>query len=76
MSAVDSTTSEGAAPHLFLTPQEVTEILNVDIEALRTLRDQDAGPNYYVIGATIRYRQPDVDEWQERRARSSGGGQG
>lgn len=64
---------EGQAPPLFLTPQEAAGMLGVNRGALRDLRDQNDGPNYYTIGSAIRYRPADVEQWREQRDRANRG---
>jgi excisionase family DNA binding protein len=49
-----------------LSPDEVSEQLQVPIETLRRWRYERRGPTFVRVGKAIRYRQSDVDVWLAR----------
>lgn len=53
--------SQNEAP--LLTAKEVAKRLGVQPDTLSKWRQQDKGPKYQKLGATVRYRKADVDEF-------------
>jgi excisionase family DNA binding protein len=56
-----------------MSTEEVAEVLGRPARTLRQWRYLGEGPRYLKVGATVRYRARDVEEWlraQERAAAS------
>ncbi|HWB83495.1 MAG TPA: helix-turn-helix domain-containing protein [Bryobacteraceae bacterium] len=54
-----------------LTETDVSKQLSVSLAALRRWRPERRGPHYIKVGALVRYRPEDVEEWLA--AQPSGG---
>jgi excisionase family DNA binding protein len=46
-----------------MTEQEVSKRLNVSVASLRRWRLLSRGPQFIKVGALVRYRPEDLDEW-------------
>jgi predicted DNA-binding transcriptional regulator AlpA len=46
-----------------LTERDVADILRKSLSYVQHLRSDGGGPRYLKIGASVRYRQDDVDSW-------------
>jgi len=53
---------------LLLTPTEVAQLLQLDAQALRRMRQAGDGPEFHRIGGQLlRYRTNAVKDWREGR---------
>jgi hypothetical protein len=62
---------KGGALERLLSTEEVAEVLGRPPRTLRQWRYLGVGPTYLKVGAAVRYRPRDVEEWlraQEREA--------
>jgi hypothetical protein len=62
---------KGRALERLLSTEEVAEVLGRPPRTLRQWRYLGVGPTYLKVGAAVRYRPRDVEEWlraQEREA--------
>lgn len=67
-------TSEPAAEPVegrLLTPQDVSELLGIPTKTLANWRSERIGPLPLRIGAHVRYRASDLQEWIEQRAETA-----
>jgi hypothetical protein len=65
---------KGRALERLLSTEEVAEVLGRPSRTLRQWRYLGVGPTYLKVGAAVRYRPRDVEEWlraQEREAAAS-----
>lgn len=51
----------------WMSPLEVSRLLQIKPRTLAEWRSQRKGPNYYKVGAYVRYREADVRAWLEAR---------
>lgn len=51
--------------HNFLTEKEVARQINVSLASLRRWRLQQRGPRFVKVGALVRYRSEDLEQWME-----------
>ena len=49
----------------YLTPEEVSLVYNIPVNTLSQWRVQGIGPCYYKLGAAVRYKITDMDEFME-----------
>jgi len=56
----------------FLTEKEVAKQINVSLASLRRWRLEQRGPRFIKVGALVRYRPEDLEEWMD--ALPAGGG--
>jgi predicted DNA-binding transcriptional regulator AlpA len=54
---------------MLLTERDVAGILRKSLSYVQHLRSEGGGPRYLKIGASVRYRQDDVDSWLEGQVR-------
>jgi excisionase family DNA binding protein len=59
---------------LFLTPEEVAEILRVKVGTLHNWRQRDVGPPAVRMGKYLRYRRSSFDKWLSEIADGTIGG--
>jgi predicted DNA-binding transcriptional regulator AlpA len=52
---------------------QVAEILGKPPRTLRQWRYVGSGPKYLKVGATVRYRARDIEEWLEAQEREGAG---
>ncbi|MFC7396534.1 helix-turn-helix transcriptional regulator [Chelatococcus sp. GCM10030263] len=52
----------------FLSPGEVASLIGVSEATLRSWRRSGRGPVFFKVGATVVYREQDVDRWLEAQA--------
>lgn len=50
-----------------LTAQQAADYLKITYEHLGVLRRKAAGPPFFNLGWSVRYRKADLDEWIEKR---------
>jgi predicted DNA-binding transcriptional regulator AlpA len=55
---------------MLLTERDVAGILRKSLSYVQHLRSEGGGPRYLKIGASVRYRQDDVDSWLADLART------
>ena len=55
---------------MLLTEREVASILRKSLSYVQHLRSAGGGPRYLKIGASVRYRQDDVDSWLAELSRT------
>jgi excisionase family DNA binding protein len=55
-----------------MTEQEVSKRLNVSLASLRRWRLLSRGPQFIKVGALVRYRPEDLDEWLAAMPRGGG----
>lgn len=75
MTAVERAMSGVTEPTMFLTPHETGALVGLSRGQLHDLRRAGEGPAYFTIGAAVRYRPADVDEWRKQRDAPSRGRQ-
>jgi excisionase family DNA binding protein len=49
----------------FLTEKEVAKQINVSLASLRRWRLEQRGPRFIKVGALVRYRPEDLEEWMD-----------
>jgi len=65
--------TEGNELKALLTEHEVARLTGLSVASVRRWRLFAQGPRYLKIGAAVRYRSEDVDQWLS--SRPTGGGQ-
>lgn len=63
-------------PAHWLKPEELANQWQVTVQHLASMRFEGRGPRFHKIGAAVRYRQSDVDEWLAGQARDHSGNAG
>lgn len=66
----DSRMSRARSQKLMM-EQDVAEMLNVTVSAVRRWRVENRGPEYLKVGSLVRYRPTDVKKWLSSLARSA-----
>ncbi|MFS0321347.1 helix-turn-helix domain-containing protein [Corynebacterium striatum] len=56
----------------FITDNDVADMLNVTVYAVRHWRNAGTGPEYYRFGRFVRYPRAGVLEWAQQQCVSSG----
>jgi predicted DNA-binding transcriptional regulator AlpA len=60
-----------AAPEIFITENQVAELLQVSRRSVQRWRGEGRGPRFRRHGSTIRYSLADVLRWSEANAANS-----
>jgi predicted DNA-binding transcriptional regulator AlpA len=55
----------------FLSERELAQLLNIKSETLRNWRWDGKGPIYIKIGTNVRYRMSDINDFINKRVRTS-----
>lgn len=55
----------------FLSERELAQLLNIKSETLRNWRWDRKGPIYIKIGTNVRYRMSDINDFINKRVRTS-----
>jgi hypothetical protein len=50
----------------FLTPQQVSQLVNIPLKGLEARRHRRQEPTFYRAGRKIRYRRSEVIAWMEK----------
>ena len=50
----------------FLTEQDVARQIKISLASLRKWRVEQRGPQFVKVGALVRYRPEDLEEWMAR----------
>jgi len=51
----------------FLTPDQVAERYQVSLDTLKEWRYRRRGPEFLRIGKRVRYREADLERWEQER---------
>jgi predicted site-specific integrase-resolvase len=51
----------------FLTPDQVAERYQISPDSLKEWRYKGVGPKYLRIGKRVRYREADLERWEQER---------
>ena len=65
---------KGRALERLLSTEEVAEVLGRPPRTLRQWRYLGVGPKYLKVGAAVRYRPGDVEEWHRAQEREAAAG--
>jgi predicted DNA-binding transcriptional regulator AlpA len=63
VTAAGSRDAKGMQVERLLSTEEVAEVLGRPARTLRQWRYLGEGPRYLKVGATVRYRARDIEEW-------------
>lgn len=56
----------------FLTPDQVAERYQISPDSLKEWRYKGVGPRYLRIGKRVRYRESDLEQWEQEREAAAG----
>lgn len=73
---MDNKNSAAQNPNQLLTPQQVSDLLQINVGTLENWRIKNQGPKFLKLGGGprghIRYRQQDVEDWMFEDLKTGG----
>lgn len=55
----------------FLSPNQLADLLQTDMQRLATMRMNSTGPQFFRTGRLVRYRRRDVEAWIDANIRTA-----